>query len=90
MADPIFADPRLAAIYDALDADRSDLDAYAAVVDDAAQEHSPACWLAGGFGRSALTPLAHPLTSLVPSRARIWCSGFWVTRPGCHRYRWTW
>ena len=34
MADPIFADPRLAAIYDALDADRSDLDAYAAVVDE--------------------------------------------------------
>ena len=34
MSDPIFADPRLAAIYDALDTDRGDLDAYAAVVDE--------------------------------------------------------
>lgn len=32
MPDPIFADPRLAAIYDALDPDRSDLDLYAALV----------------------------------------------------------
>ncbi|MFG1947966.1 class I SAM-dependent DNA methyltransferase [Nonomuraea sp. NPDC048826] len=32
MPDPIFAEPRLARIYDALDADRSDLDAYAAMV----------------------------------------------------------
>lgn len=32
--DPIFADPRLAAIYDALDADRSDLDVYADLVDE--------------------------------------------------------
>jgi len=28
MADPIFEHPRLAAIYDALDPDRSDLDVY--------------------------------------------------------------
>ena len=34
MADPIFEDPRLAAIYDPLDADRSDLDVYAALVDE--------------------------------------------------------
>lgn len=30
--DPIFADPRLAAVYDPLDPDRRDLDAYAAIV----------------------------------------------------------
>lgn len=34
MPDPIFGHPRLARIYDALDADRSDLDAYVAVVDE--------------------------------------------------------
>jgi ubiquinone/menaquinone biosynthesis C-methylase UbiE len=34
MPDPIFADPRLAAIYDALDADRSDLDHYAAMIEE--------------------------------------------------------
>jgi len=34
MVDPIFADPRLASIYDVLDDDRSDLDAYVAMVDE--------------------------------------------------------
>src|SRR6478609_8607308 len=32
--DPLFADRRLAGVYDPLDPDRSDLDAYAAVVDE--------------------------------------------------------
>lgn len=34
MPDPIFADPRLAAIYDTFDGVRSDLDAYAAIVQE--------------------------------------------------------
>lgn len=34
MPDPIFAEPRLAAIYDALDADRSDLTHYVAMVEE--------------------------------------------------------
>lgn len=34
MADPLFAHPRLAAIYDDLEGDRHDLDAYAAMVDE--------------------------------------------------------
>jgi SAM-dependent methyltransferase len=34
MPDEIFANPRLAAVYDDLDPDRSDLDAYAAMVDE--------------------------------------------------------
>lgn len=34
MADAIFEHPRLAAIYDALDPDRSDLEAYSALVDE--------------------------------------------------------
>ncbi len=34
MPDPIFAVPRLAAIYDALDGDRTDLDHYAAIVEE--------------------------------------------------------
>jgi len=33
MADEIFEHPRLAAIYDALDPDRSDLDVYVGIVD---------------------------------------------------------
>ncbi len=34
MPDAIFDDPRLAAVYDPLDPDRSDLDGYVAVVDE--------------------------------------------------------
>lgn len=34
MADPIFEHPRLAAIYDALDPDRSDLDVYATIAEE--------------------------------------------------------
>ena len=34
MPDPAFDEPRLAAIYDALDPDRSDLDAYVAMIDE--------------------------------------------------------
>jgi SAM-dependent methyltransferase len=34
MADPIFSEPRLASIYDALDPDRSDLDVYVSLVDE--------------------------------------------------------
>ncbi len=34
MADAIFEDPRLAAMYDALDPDRSDLDVYLAIADE--------------------------------------------------------
>ena len=34
MADAIFEDPRLAAVYDPLDPDRSDLDVYLAIVDE--------------------------------------------------------
>lgn len=34
LPDPIFADARLARIYDRLDGDRSDLDAYLAIVDE--------------------------------------------------------
>ena len=34
MPDPIFADPRLAALYDIVDDDRRDLDVYAAIVEE--------------------------------------------------------
>ncbi|HLR84623.1 MAG TPA: hypothetical protein VK059_06710 [Nocardioidaceae bacterium] len=34
MTDAAFADPRLAALYDPLDPDRSDLDVYAAIVEE--------------------------------------------------------
>jgi hypothetical protein len=34
VADPIFGHPRLAAIYDAVDPDRSDLDVYVAIAEE--------------------------------------------------------
>jgi SAM-dependent methyltransferase len=36
--DPAFADPRLAALYDVFDSDRSDLDAYVAITEEVAAE----------------------------------------------------
>ena len=67
-ADPIFAEPRLAAIYDALDADRSDLDHYSAMVEEFGARQVldvgcgtgswPSCSRGGGFSgwRSILLP----------------------------------
>lgn len=37
--DAVFADPRLAVLYDALDPDRSDLEAYVAIVEDLGARH---------------------------------------------------
>jgi SAM-dependent methyltransferase len=64
--DALFAEPRLAAVYDPLDPDRSDLDAYAAIVDELGAESvldigcgtgTLACLLAGRGKRvTALDP----------------------------------
>ena len=45
MADAIFADPRLAEVYDPLDSDRSDLDVYVALAE---QELSEVCAVLAG------------------------------------------
>ena len=85
MPDAIFADPRLACIYDALDADRSDLEAYAemaaefsavSVLDVGCGTGTLACLLAGrGLAVTGVDPAA---ASLEVARAK----------PGAHAVRW--
>jgi SAM-dependent methyltransferase len=85
MPDAIFADPRLAAVYDPLDPDRSDLDAYVAMVAEFAATSvldigcgtgTLACRLAGlGAGVVAVDPAA---ASLAVARGK----------PGAERVRW--
>jgi SAM-dependent methyltransferase len=85
MTDPIFAEKRLAEIYDPLDPDRSDLDAYVAIVDEFGASSildigcgtgTFACLLAGrGLTVTAVDPAA---ASLEVAR----------TRPGADQVRW--
>ncbi|MBF6591413.1 MAG: class I SAM-dependent methyltransferase [Ktedonobacterales bacterium] len=85
MADAIFGEPRLAAVYDACDSDRSDLDAYAALVAEFAAQRvldigcgtgTFACLLATqGIEVIALDPAA---ASLAVARAKA----------GAERVRW--
>src|SRR5579863_10773036 len=100
MVDAAFADPRQAELYDPLDPDRSDLDAYlamagefgAASVLDAGCGTGPlACLLAGrgltviGAGPAAAS-LAWPSANPAPAGS----AGCTPMPPGCHRSRLTW
>jgi SAM-dependent methyltransferase len=85
MADAVFTEPRLAGIYDALDPDRSDLDAYAAmaaefaagdVLDVGCGTGTFACQLAG----SGLT-----VTGADPAAASLAVAR---RKPGADRVRW--
>jgi SAM-dependent methyltransferase len=85
VVDPIFAEPRLAEVYDPLDPDRSDLDAYSAMVDEFGARGvldigcgtgTFACLLARrGLSVTAVDPAA---ASLAVARAK----------PGAERVRW--
>jgi SAM-dependent methyltransferase len=85
VVDPIFAEPRLAEVYDPLDPDRSDLDAYVAmaeelgarsVLDIGCGTGTFACLLARrGLSVTAVDPAA---ASLAVARAK----------PGAERVRW--
>jgi SAM-dependent methyltransferase len=85
VVDPIFAEPRLAEVYDPLDPDRRDLDAYVAmaeefgarsVLDIGCGTGTLACRLArGGLTVTAVGPAA---ASLAVAR----------TKPGAERVRW--
>ena len=87
MPDQIFADPRLAAIYDDIDGDRADLDHYEAIVDKLGARSVLdigcgtgvlACRLARrGVTMIGLDP-AH--ASLAVARAKIRSPGCWVMR----------
>jgi SAM-dependent methyltransferase len=85
VADEIFENPRLAAIYDALDADRRDLDAYVAI----ARQLGARRVLDVGCGTGAfallLTDEGFEVTAVDPARASLDVAR---AKPGAERVRW--
>jgi SAM-dependent methyltransferase len=85
VADPIFEAPRLAEVYDPLDPDRSDLDAYVAMVD----EFGARSVLDIGCGTGTLACLLArrglSVTAVDPAGASLAVAG---TKPGADRVRW--
>ena len=85
MADNIFEHPRLAAIYDALDSDRSDLDVYAAI----AEELAARCVLDVGCGTGTFALLLAgrglDVIGVDPARASLDVAR---AKPEAERVRW--
>ncbi len=86
MTDPIFGDPRLAAVYDALDADRSDLEVYERIVVDELGARS-ALDIGCGTGTFALMLAARGLevTGVDPAAASVDVAR---SKPGADAVRW--
>jgi SAM-dependent methyltransferase len=85
VVDPIFAEPRLAEVYDPLDPDRSDLDAYVAMV----EEFGARSVLDIGCGTGTLACLLArrglKVTAVDPAAASLAVAR---TKPGADRVRW--
>ena len=88
MPDRLFADRRLAGVYDPLDPDRSDLEVYAViavelgartVLDLGCGTGTFAVMLGErGLDVTGVDPAARPSTWLVPSQGPTRCAGCWV------------
>ena len=85
MPDAVFDDPRLAAIYDALDPDRSDLDAYVAIVEEIGARR--VLDLGCGTGVFALTLAERGISVIAvdPAGASLAVAR---SKPGAERVRW--
>jgi len=100
VVDLIFAEPRLAEVYDPLDPDRSDLDAYVAMVEEFGARSvldigcgtgTLACLLARrGLTVTAVDPAAASLAVARTKPVPIGCGGCTATRPTYLHCRWIW
>jgi len=85
VADAIFEHPRLAAIYDALDPDRSDLDAYAAIAEELGVHHVLDLGCGTGTFALRLADLGLEVTGVDPAGASLAVAR---AKPGAERVRW--
>ena len=85
MADPIFALPRLAAIYDALDGDRTDLEAYIAIADELGARSVLDVGCGTGTFALALASRGTTVVGIDPARASLEVAR---GKPGSERVRW--
>lgn len=85
MPDAIFSDPRLAAVYDPLDPDRSDLDVYAALVDELGARSVLDIGCGTGTFASMLASRGIDVTAVDPAGASLDVAR---TKPAAGRVRW--
>lgn len=85
MADAIFEEPRLAAIYDAFDPHRSDLDAYAALVDELGARSVLDIGCGTGTFACLLATRGIEVIAVDPAAASLDVAR---TKPGAERVRW--
>ena len=85
MADPGFEIPRLAALYDPLDSDRSDLDVYAAMAGEFGARSVLDIGCGTGTFACLLAELGYQVTGLDPAAAMLDLAR---AKPGADRVRW--
>jgi SAM-dependent methyltransferase len=87
MADPIFEHPRLAAIYDALDPDRSDLDVYVAIAEELGARRVLDVGCGTGTFALLLADRGLDVTGVDPASGSLDVAR---AKPGSERVRWIW
>lgn len=85
LPDPIFADPRLARIYDPLDADRSDLNLYMAIVDEVGARSVLDIGCGTGTFACLLADREIEVIGVDPAEASLTVAR---SKPGAERVRW--
>ena len=85
VVDPIFAEPRLAEVYDPLDPDRGDLDAYAAMVDEFGAHSVLDIGCGTGTFACLLARRGLTVTAVDPAEASLTVAR---AKPGAERVRW--
>jgi ubiquinone/menaquinone biosynthesis C-methylase UbiE len=85
MPDAEFDDPRLAEIYDALDPDRSDLEVYAAIVDEFGARSVLDVGCGTGTFACMLADRGIEVTAVDPAGASLEVAG---SKPGAEKVRW--